>query len=80
LLVSRRTIRKLSYALVGPYDELMIIPGKFATLFEKINRRSITACYVSNEDTLYNGKAKASRRILLWLTQAAFARLNWQVS
>jgi len=38
----------------------MIIPGKFARPFEKINRRSITACYVSNEDTLYNGKADMS--------------------
>ena len=42
--------------ILEPYDELMIIPGKFVRPFEKINRRSITACYVSNEDTLYNGK------------------------
>lgn len=39
---------------VGPYKELMFIPGKFK--FSKKNKYSITKIYVSTNDSVVNGK------------------------
>lgn len=39
---------------VGPYKELLFIPGKFA--FEKSNWHSITKIYVSSEESVYWGR------------------------
>jgi len=40
----------------GPYDELIYIPGFFKTPFSKTPKYRITRIYVSNLDTLYNGR------------------------
>lgn len=57
---------------VGPYDELVLIPGSFEYFvddgdnFRKRRNLRITRIYVSQKDTCYNGRKSLSRlRFLL---------------
>ena len=41
---------------VGPYDEMALLPGDFATPETKEQNMRITRIYVSQKDTCYNGQ------------------------
>ena len=40
---------------VGPYDEMVLLPGEFGTPGQKGQNLRITSIYVSQRDTCYNG-------------------------
>ena len=50
------TVTRLLTRSVGPYDELMLIPGAFDVPGQNKKRLRITRIYVSQKDTMYNGK------------------------
>lgn len=44
---------------VGPYDEIVLMPGDFATPKSKGQSMRITRIYVSQKDTCYNGQSQS---------------------
>ena len=49
-------IVRYSETPVGPYDEIVLIPGEFETPGKKERGSRITRIYVSQKETCYNGR------------------------
>lgn len=52
---------------VGPYDEMVLLPGDFGVPGGKGQNMRITRIYVSQKDTCYNGQSlgKLLRRVII---------------
>lgn len=67
---------------VGPYDELLLIPGNFSVPSgsQKSKKRlRVSRIYVSQKETTWNGKVLQGRKRRPPLTRAVAGRKNWNL-
>ena len=67
-----------SYPLLGPYDEIIWVPGLFAVPPTGRKAMRATRIYVSNKESLYNGALDSIHPTYSFLTSKS-GRKNWNI-
>ena len=64
---------------LGPYDEMVLLPGDFGTPGQKGQNMRITRIYVSQKDTCYNGGSHNLGYTLNVFPNSEAGRNNWNI-